>query len=129
MADITRQPGETAFDYHKRLVLDKIVNRTLGDVDYTELAKIVYGKELSSDDARKRMYGSAATLQLLESEMSRCVANRILALSDFHVPFNLDVGIFKQYANRIDTLVLNGDLEDCQSISKFTKLYRLDLVE
>lgn len=57
------------------------------------------------------------------------VHTRILALSDFHVPFALPVQTFSDYAGRIDVLVLNGDLEDCQSVSNFPKKYRVPFVE
>lgn len=57
------------------------------------------------------------------------VANRILSLSDLHIPFNLSLDTFKSYVGKVDTLVLNGDLEDCQSCSKFPKKYRVDVTE
>ncbi len=57
------------------------------------------------------------------------VGTRILSLSDFHIPFQLPIETFKSYSGKIDILVLNGDIEDCQSISKFSKKYRVPLVE
>lgn len=74
------------------------------------------------------MYGSRRTLELL-SNYDSDVDNRILALSDFHVPFNVSLDKFSTYAGKVDALVLNGDIEDCQSISKFTKLYRVELID
>ena len=35
--------------------------------------------------------------------------------------------IFKSYIGKVDVLVLNGDIEDCQSCSKFSKKYRIDV--
>ncbi len=55
--------------------------------------------------------------------------NRILCLSDFHVPFHLPSSVFSRYAGRVDTLVLNGDIGDCQAISKFPKAYRISPME
>lgn len=52
------------------------------------------------------------------------VADRILCLSDFHVPFQLPVDTFADYAGRVDTLVISGDATDCYAISKFPKAYR-----
>lgn len=130
MSNLERLPGETSFQHHKRLIYGKLVDHTMSDVDYVQLAKSVYGVQYSSDVARRMMYGSCKTLQMLD----RCadgdmVANRILALSDFHVPFNLPIDVFQRYAGKVDTLVLNGDIQDCQSISKFTKSYRIDMVD
>ena len=52
-----------------------------------------------------------------------------MCLSDFHVPFNLPVSAFQNYASMTDILVLNGDIEDCQSISKFNKRYRVNFAD
>ena len=65
---LERRDGETDFQYHKRLVYGKLEDKTLADYDYTELSKYVYGKEYSGDVARRLMYGSKKTLDLLESE-------------------------------------------------------------
>lgn len=53
----------------------------------------------------------------------------ILHISDLHYPFNLEKEICKEYVGKIDFLVLNGDLLDCQSISKYIKKYRIDFVD
>lgn len=63
---IIRKNGESEFEYHKRLIYGKLVDKTLSDIDYTELAKEVYGKEYSSDVARRMMYGSKYTLDLID---------------------------------------------------------------
>lgn len=70
--DARLQPmfGESKFDTHKRLVYGKLVDKTLSDVDYAELSECVYGQQYSSDGARKMMYGSAKTLQLMD--MCQC---------------------------------------------------------
>lgn len=55
--------------------------------------------------------------------------DRILAISDVHVPYNLPIDIFSKYIGKVDTLIINGDLIDCYSLSKFTKMYRQPLVD
>ena len=65
---LERKPEESKLAHHKRLVYGKLVDKTLADIDYTELSKYVYGKELSSDVARREMYGSRYTLELLDEE-------------------------------------------------------------
>lgn len=63
---IERSQGETDLQFHKRLVYGKLVDKTLADMDYTELAEIIYGKPYASDVARRMMYGSRYTLELLD---------------------------------------------------------------
>lgn len=63
---IERLSGETDLQYHKRLVYGKLVDKTLADVDYTELAEDAYGQSYSSDSARRMMYGSCRTLQIMD---------------------------------------------------------------
>lgn len=50
------------------MIYGKLVDKTLADVDYAELAESVYGKTFSSDVARRMMYGSRMTLDLLEGQ-------------------------------------------------------------
>jgi predicted phosphodiesterase len=74
------------------------------------------------------MYGMKRLIEIIEQDKNSLnIANRILAVSDFHVPFNLPISIFKSYVGRVDTLVLNGDIEDCQSCSHFSKKYRVNV--
>ena len=65
---IERSQNESEYDYHKRLIYGKLVDKTLADVDYTELAQFVYGQPYSSDVARRMIYGSKRTLDILEKE-------------------------------------------------------------
>lgn len=57
------------------------------------------------------------------------IYNRILSISDTHVPFQLPVDTYKDYVGMVDTLQLNGDLADCQAISRFPKSYRVSPME
>lgn len=65
---LERKTNESPLDYHKRLVYGKLVDKTLADMDYTELAELVYGQPYSSDVARRMLYGSRRTLELMDSE-------------------------------------------------------------
>lgn len=65
---LTKQPGESNLSFHKRLVYGKMVDKTLADIDYSELAPLLYGQDYAGDNARKMMYGSLKTLQLLDEE-------------------------------------------------------------
>jgi len=65
---LERLPGETAIQHHRRLIEGKLVDKTLADYDYSELAPYVYGQDYSADVTRRMMYGSARTLQIMEQE-------------------------------------------------------------
>ena len=65
---LEKLPNETDLAYHKRLIDGKLVDKTLADCDYSELSQYVYGKEYASDVARRMMYGSKRTLDLLEAQ-------------------------------------------------------------
>lgn len=81
--DIERKENESRLDYHKRLIYGKLVDKTLSDMDYTELAELVYGQPYSSDVARRMMYGSRRTLELMNAErVSDITDNSILSELD-----------------------------------------------
>lgn len=63
-------------NYHRRLVYGKLVDRTLSDIDYSELSPYVYGQKYSSDVARRMLYGSCRTLQLLDKEQKQSITDR-----------------------------------------------------
>lgn len=71
MQRLERRNNESELDYHKRIVYGKLDDKTLGDLDYSELAPFAYGKNYSSDVARRMFYGSYKTLKLLENESIR----------------------------------------------------------
>lgn len=73
--DIEKKENESQLDYHKRLIYGKLVDKTLSDMDYTELAELVYGQPYSSDVARRMCYGSRRTLELMDSERIRGISN------------------------------------------------------
>ena len=50
---LDRLHNESDIAYHKRLIFGKLDDKSLADVDFTELARAVYGKE---DDVRKLPY-------------------------------------------------------------------------
>lgn len=63
---LSRRPDESELDYHRRLVYGKLVDKTLADVDYSELSRYVYGQDYSSDVCRRMLYGSHRTLELMD---------------------------------------------------------------
>lgn len=75
---LNRRENETNLDYHRRLVYGKLIDKTLADVDYSELSKYVYGQEYSSDVCRRMLYGSSRTLQLIDREAESSIADATL---------------------------------------------------
>lgn len=63
---LSKRDDENNFQYHRRLVYGKLVDKTLSDVDYTELAEATYGQPYASDVARRMFYGSRRTLDVLD---------------------------------------------------------------
>jgi hypothetical protein len=68
ISELERKSNESRYDHHKRLINGKLVDKTLSDIDYSELAEYVYGQPYSSDVARRMMYGSRRTIELIEDE-------------------------------------------------------------
>jgi len=64
---LEKMPNESQLQYHKRLIYGKLVDKSLSDVDYSELSEDVYGQTYSSDVERRMMYGSCKTLQLVDN--------------------------------------------------------------
>ena len=76
--DLRRTESESQFDYHKRIIYGKLVDKTLSDCDYSELAELLYGQPYSSDVARRMMYGSRKTLELIDSEQIQRVSDNAI---------------------------------------------------
>lgn len=87
------------------------------------------GNCFNESEVRKRMYGMKRLIEIIENEKMSGVATTILSISDLHVPFQLDFKLLKEYRNRVDILQINGDVVDCQALSKFSKQYRISPME
>lgn len=74
MDKLLKKPNETDLEHHRRLVYGKLVDGTLADEDYSELAPYVYGKEYSSDITRRMMYGSRRTLELMDAGIEKNIS-------------------------------------------------------
>lgn len=57
------------------MVYGKLVDKTLADCDYSEIAEAVYGQPYSSDVARRMLYGSRKTLELMDAQHVDCVTD------------------------------------------------------
>lgn len=125
---VSRWPGETWDDYFIRLC----ENKEKYDITYKDIALLLNaenGKSYGESAYRKRFVEFNRGRIYEREHSSEYVSQRVLAVSDFHIPYNLPVEVFKQYAGNVDVLVMNGDILDCQSISLFPKKYRVNLVD
>lgn len=117
---------EIDFGMMLQLILDKRDKRTT--ISWEEMAKLI-GRGCSGEYLRKLSYGILEYHDYMTEKDNKIVSNRILCISDLHIPFNLPVSTFEKYKNKVDTLILNGDIVDMQGISKFPKLYRVSPME
>lgn len=121
--DIQKKENETSFEWELRLCLAKL-NKEI-DLDWQEIVDVL-DLNIHYDSLRKMSYGYQKVSEYLKYNG---VSTRILSISDTHVPFQLPISTFKDYVSCVDILQLNGDIQDCQSASKFSKKYRIDFVE
>ena len=125
---VYRWNGESIDDYRIRLC----ENKEHYHLTYQKIAELLNaesGKNYTESAYRKE-YAAFNRGRMYEREnRSEYVSQRILALSDFHVPYQYPINIFSGYVGIVDVLVLNGDIMDCHSISFFPKKYRISFIE
>ncbi len=121
---IERYERESQFDFMKRIVMGKLVEHTVEE-SYEELSELLFGDGncFNESEVRKRCYGILAMIKAMDEKQSN-VKTRILCTSDQHVPFQLPVDIFAKFRNVTDVLILNGDVLDMASISRFARVSR-----
>jgi len=95
------------------------------EISWEDIA-FTYGFK-DGETARQNWKKHRKKIGLLESKDSQ----NVLIISDQHIPFHLDnlLDVYSTYKDKVDILVFNGDEQDCQSISKFQKKYRLPFVD
>lgn len=125
ITDLNRLENETDFEWELRCCLAKRRKET--DMDWVEIRDML-GLDITPDQLRKIAVGYEKYDNYIHDD-GVFTANRILSISDAHVPFNLPPEIFKKYKGRVDTLVFNGDTEDCWSCSSFPRKFRIGLDE
>lgn len=123
LVNLKRLENETLNAWLIRCCLAKKRKET--DMDWIEIRDML-GLSITSDQLRKMAVGIELFDNYIHSGDG--VATRILSISDFHVPFQLDYKLLKDYKN-VDILQLNGDLSDNQAISRFPKAYRISPME
>ena len=69
MAMITRREGESEFDFFKRIIRGKLVDKTITE-DWEDLSELLFGEGncFNSSEVRKRAYGANRAIDLIEKE-------------------------------------------------------------
>lgn len=124
MIDLQRLEHETAFEWKLRCCLAKKRHQT--DMDWIEIRDML-GLDITPDQLRKQAVGYEEYDNYIHGQDG--VATTILSISDLHVPFQLPMDLLSEYCNRVDILQINGDVVDCQALSKFSKAYRISPME
>ena len=122
--DLKRLENETQFEYKLRLCKAKI-NKEI-DLDWQEIVELL-NIDMSADHLRKTAYGLIEYDDYIHGFGG--VATTILSISDLHVPFQLPINTFSDYVGKVDILQINGDVVDCQALSRFSKQYRISPME
>lgn len=123
-----RKGNESYDDYFVRLFENKNVYK-LNCQKIADLLNHENGKNRGESSYRKR-YASFNAGRIYErKQQSNGVTTRILSISDCHVPFQLPINTYSDYAGKVDILQFNGDISDCQALSKFPKVYRVSPME
>lgn len=117
---LKRQTNETPFEHKLRLCLAK--KRGTLDVEWAEIVEAC-GLTITVDQLRKQAVGYFEYDEYVNGFGN--VATTILSVSDLHVPFQLPIEELAHYAGKVDILQINGDVVDCQALSKFPKNYRI----
>lgn len=107
-------------------------NRKEYELSYEDAADLMNAEsgECKGESAWRKEFAAFNRGRLYERGVrADGVQVRILTISDPHVPFHLPVSTFAKYNGMVDILVINGDVADCQAISKFSKSYRVSPME
>lgn len=103
----------------RKVVNGKLVDKTIKK-SHIELYQEMFGRKLSSSEARKRMYGIKDYLEKTEKVVVKGDKIKCLIMNDIHLPFERDdvLEIIRDNRN-VDYIIIGGDLIDCVSCSSF----------
>lgn len=123
ITDLHRLENEDMTAWQIRCCLAKKRKET--DMDWIEIRDML-GIEITPDQLRKQAVG----IELYDDYIHgfNTVDTSILSISDLHVPFQLDYTLLEKYKN-VDILQINGDVVDCQALSRFPKQYRISPID
>lgn len=122
--DYEQKPDEKLLDYKERLYK----NRVLYGLEWDDISQLL-NKSEHYDHVRKTSYGYLERIR--DEKENNSFDNTVMIINDLHLPFERDdvLEIISKHSDEITTLVIGGDLMDCQSISFFPKVRTLTLEE
>lgn len=116
-----------SYEQVKALVENRLILKT-DDTPFEELSVKLFGEQYGESEVRRRMWGMHRLIEIIEGQKEERTYTKILSLSDLHIPFQLDFESLAAF-RYVDILQLNGDIIDCQALSKFPKQYRISPME
>lgn len=119
--DYFKRKNESIMDYEERLYR----NQSLYGLKWDQINQLL-NIEQHPDSTRKASYGY---LRRIDQEIKSSFDKSIMIMGDTHLPYERNDVLenISKHANEIDTLILGGDLLDCESISSFPKIRNLTL--
>lgn len=115
------------YEQVKTLVENRLILKT-DNTPFEELSVTLFGEQFGESEVRRRMWGMHRLIEIIEQQKEDRTHTKILSLSDLHIPFQLDFESLAAF-RYVDILQLNGDIIDCQALSKFPKQYRISPME
>lgn len=115
------------YEQVKTLVENRLILKT-DDTPFEQLSEALFGEKYGESEVRRRMWGMHRLIEIIEQQKEDSTHTKILSLSDLHIPFQLDFESLAAF-RYVDILQLNGDIVDCQALSKFSKQYRISPME
>lgn len=115
------------YEQVKTLVENRLILKT-DDTPFEQLSEVLFGEKYGESEVRRRMWGMHRLIEIIEQQKEDRTHTKILSLSDLHIPFELDFESLAAF-RYVDILQLNGDIVDCQALSKFPKQYRISPME
>lgn len=114
-----------SYNQVKEIVTNRLILKT-DTTPFEDLSVLLFGEQYGESEVRRRMWGMLRLIEIIENQHEDETV--ILSLSDLHVPFQLDYHVLSKYIG-CDVLQLNGDIIDCQALSRFPKQYRISPME
>lgn len=107
-------------------------NKNEYNLNFTQIADLMNfanGKKYGESAYRKFITPFELGREYERKINSIGVVTRILSISDLHIPYQLPIETYSDYRGIVDILQINGDVTDCQAISKFPKSFRISPME
>lgn len=130
--EFRKKPDESLLQYRARLYRNKI-SLGMNNKEIYEFYIEQTGDTIAESSARctATTYNEALNDYLENSIKKESFDKSVLFINDIHCPFEREdvLDIITKHSHEITTLVIAGDLMDCESISSFPKINRLTLTD